>query len=347
MGQPIRVLIVDDSGFVRKRLHRGLSRDPDIEVVGMAVDAFDAKDKLAELNPDVMTLDVEMPKLNGLDFLRQIMPVKPMPVIMVSSLTKEGASVTLSALAAGAVDFVAKPSGPSDSEADFMAVLCSKVHAASRANVSALSRKRNVETAPIQTVGDSNRVICIGSSTGGPEALVELLSAFPADAPPTVIVQHMPARYTPQLAKQLDRASPMRVTEAANGDRLESGHVYVAPGGMHAKLQSVGNHLEIACYPGEKKNGHIPSVDVLFESAAEVLGRRCVATILTGMGDDGAVGLGKVRDAGGRTLAEDESTCVVFGMPKAAQAAGSVEKVVPLPKMARAVLELVSGKRFA
>ncbi len=339
MGSPIRVLVVDDSNFVRKRLARGLSADPDIEVVGLAEDAFAARRLLEEVEVDVMTLDVEMPKLNGLDFLRQLMPVRPMPVVMVSSLTREGASVTLASLAAGAVDFVGKPTDASDDEAGFMAVLCDKVKCASRANL-----KGSRDLAPQKATARqsaSGQVILIGASTGGPDALTHVMEAMPADGPPVLIVQHMPARYTPRLAEQLDRASDMNVVHATDGDPLEPGKALLAPGGMHMTLRSVAGGLCIGCRVSDKVNGHIPSVDVLFHSAVEVLGRKAIGVVLTGMGDDGARGLLALREAGARTLAQDEATSIVFGMPKAAEALGAAERMVPLDGVARAIFELV------
>ncbi|HPG24684.1 MAG: chemotaxis response regulator protein-glutamate methylesterase [Spirochaetaceae bacterium] len=340
MGRPVRVLVVDDSAFVRKRLSIGLEADPDIEVVGAAEDAFVAKRMLDELEVDVMTLDVEMPGLNGLDFLRRLMGVRPLPVVMVSSLTQEGAGATLACLAAGAVDFVAKPSGPGEAEGEFLTTLRSKIHTAAAANLAAV--RHGIASGGgarlVAPISSDRMTLCIGASTGGPEALAQVLERMPADAPATLIVQHMPGRYTPRLAQQLDRICAMEVREARTGDRLERGRVLLAPGGYQMRLLAGSDGVSICCTDEEKVNGHSPSVDVLFTSAARVLGPNCVAVVMTGMGEDGARGLAALRAAGARTFAQDRETSVVFGMPKAAQAAGGAERLVPLGKIAETLI---------
>jgi two-component system chemotaxis response regulator CheB len=328
----IRVVIVDDSATMRSLIAATLRRDPEIEVVGQAGDPLEAREAIKALNPDVITLDVEMPNMNGLEFLEKIMRLRPMPVVMVSTLTVRGAEATLEALSLGAIDCVAKPStGGADAFDD----LAAKVKAAARARVRA-SPSATAKPAERLDHKPDGRVIAIGSSTGGVEALITVLSRFPANCPPTVITQHMPGTFTKSFAERLDRLCAPRCEEASDGAPLESGRVYLAPGG--------DNHLEVTeqrcrIVAGERVNGHRPSVDVLFNSMARAFGRRGVGVILTGMGRDGAQGLLAMRQAGARTLGQDESTSVVYGMPKAAFEIGAVERQAPLERLAAEMLK--------
>ena len=336
----ISVLVVDDSATMRGLIGAALKRDPEIEVLGFAHDALEARELIKRLNPDVVTLDIEMPHMNGLDFLEKIMRLRPTPVVMVSTLTQAGADITLQALELGAVDCVAKPVGGVTVQEAF-ADLTTVVKTAARARV----KPYGGPSAPIErdkAYRSSDVILAIGSSTGGVEALMTILSAFPETCPPTVITQHMPGTFTKSFAARLDRISGAHVTEAQDGDRLEPGHVYVAPGGeMHMEVTS-SSHPTIRLYRGEPVNGHRPSVDVLFESVAK-LNRRAVGAILTGMGRDGADGLLSMRQSGARTLGQDEPSCVVYGMPRVAFEIGAVEKQVSLPRMGSAILNLCAA----
>jgi two-component system chemotaxis response regulator CheB len=336
----IGVLIVDDSATMRGLIAAALKRDPEIEVLGFANDPIEAREQIKKLNPDVVTLDIEMPKMNGLDFLEKIMRLRPTPVVMVSTLTQSGANVTLEALELGAVDCVGKPVGGVTAQEAF-AELTLKVKAAAKARV----KPYNGPAAPVERDRDyraSDVILAIGSSTGGVEALMTILATFPETCPPTVITQHMPATFTKSFAARLDRISGATVTEAKDGDRLQQGHVYIAPGGdMHMEVTS-SSHPVIRLRAGEPVNGHRPSVDVLFDSVAK-LNRPSVGVILTGMGRDGAAGLLAMRKAGARTLGQDESSCVVYGMPRVAFEMGGVEKQVGLTRMGPAILNLCSA----
>lgn len=329
----VRVLVVDDSATMRSLIAAVLRRDPEIEVVGTAEDPLDARAKIKALNPDVLTLDVEMPNMNGLEFLEKIMRLRPMPVVMVSTLTQAGTDVTLAALEIGAVDAVAKPAvGVPATEA--FADLAEKVKSAARARVRPLE-PRTVQAHEGAYHADPQHILAIGSSTGGVEALLTIISAFPADCPATVITQHMPATFTRSFAARLDKSTAASVTEAVDGAVLKPGHVYVAPGGAYHLTVSAGRCRLVEADP---VNGHRPSVDVLFDSVARA-GRPMTGAILTGMGRDGARGLLTMRSAGARTFGQDEASCVVYGMPKAAYEAGAVERQLPLGRMATAILE--------
>ncbi len=336
----VRVLIVDDSATMRSLIAATLRQDPEIEVLGFANDPLEAREAIKRLNPDVITLDVEMPHMNGLDFLEKIMRLRPMPVVMVSTLTQAGADATLSAMELGAVDCVGKP-GAGATAAEAFADLAEKVKAAARARVRPFAGPV-LRAEENRTYRAEDIIVAIGSSTGGVEALMTILSAFPATCPPTVITQHMPATFTRSFAERLDRVSGAKVAEAWDGARLQPGHVYLAPGG--------GAHLEVtgATHPtcrlrvDEPVNGHRPSVDVLFESVAR-LKRPALGVILTGMGRDGAQGLLTLRQSGAHTLGQDESSCVVYGMPRAAQEIGAVEKQSPLARMSAAILGLCAA----
>jgi two-component system, chemotaxis family, protein-glutamate methylesterase/glutaminase len=334
----IRVLIVDDSATMRKLIAAALSADPDIQVVGEAADPLQAREAIKALSPDVITLDVEMPNMNGLDFLERLMRLRPMPVVMVSTLTTRGAEATLAALELGAVDCVAKPASGTPHAFD---VLIEKVRAAAQARV----RPRGAPVAPCATEGQfapADRIVAIGSSTGGVEALLILVERLPANCAPTVITQHMPATFTKSFAERLNRTCAAEVREARDGDPLAPGKVFLAPGGdSHLEIDGV-NHLRCRVVPGPPVSGHCPSVDRLFDSVARVAKARGVGVILTGMGRDGAKGLLAIREAGGRTLGQNEATSVVYGMPKAAFELGAVERQLPLEKIGPAIRQLTN-----
>ncbi len=354
----IRVLIVDDSALMRQLLTQILSSDPEIEVVGAAADPVAARDKIRALRPDVLTLDVEMPKQDGITFLSQLMASTPMPVVMVSSLTERGGEITLRALELGAVDFVTKPKiDLTRGTATVGSEIVNKVKAAARSR----PRVRKTAVAPSTPIvgpavsgvrlRTTQRIVVIGSSTGGTEALREILTRLPPDSPPIVVVQHMPPVFTRQFAERLDGLCKVRVKEAKSGDALVTGHVLIAPGGeCHLEIVRSGAAYGVVLVPGAPVGHHRPSVDVMFDSCARAAGANATGVILTGMGSDGAKGLLAMRRAGASTLAEDESTCVVFGMPKEAIAAGGVEQIVPLDRMAIAILRAASdngsGKRM-
>jgi two-component system, chemotaxis family, protein-glutamate methylesterase/glutaminase len=331
----VGVLVVDDSATMRKLIAATLNRDPEIKILGFANDPLEAREAIKRLNPDVVTLDIEMPNMNGLTFLEKIMRLRPTPVIMVSSLTQAGAEATLAALELGAVDCVAKP-GPGMPAAQAFADLPEKVKVAARSRVRAATPA--LTSARAAYTGRDGVIVAIGASTGGVEALLAVLSYFPENCPPTVITQHMPGAFTKSFAARLDRASAATVAEAWDGAPLEPGRVYIAPGGAA--------HLEIA--PGATPrcrlreappvSGHRPSVDVLFTSMARNHSR-AVGVILTGMGRDGAQGLLAMRKAGARTLGQDEATCVVYGMPKAASDVGAVERQCSIGRMGAAILD--------
>ena len=331
----IRLLIVDDSATIRRLLSAALSRDPEIEVVGEAPEPAIARQMIKELNPDVITLDIEMPNMNGLDFLEKIMRLRPMPVIMISTLTQRGAGATIAALELGAVDYHPKPTENVAAGLEASAAeLAAKVKAAARARPRARMSGTSVpvrRNEPHFEPGDS--VIAIGSSTGGVEALIEVLSSFPENCPPTVITQHMPEHFTTSFAARLDRLCAPRVTEATDGASLTVGQVYLAPGGAaHLEVGGLGT-LRCKLKHGPSVSGHRPSVDVLFESLARSAGARVIGTILTGMGRDGARGLGALRAVGATTIGQDEASSVVYGMPRAAFEAGAVEHQLPLEKI--------------
>lgn len=334
----VRVLIVDDSALVRKILSDGLGRDGEIEVVGQAGDPYRARDLMVELRPDVITLDVEMPRMDGVTFLRRFMPVMPTPTVMISSLTTEGRRVTLDALEAGAVDIVAKPSlGVADGLPILIEDVCRRVKAAARVDVRRFAQNGAARRAvdPVATLGETtDRVIAIGASTGGVEALSRILPAFPADAPGIVIVQHMPSGFTASFAERLDKLCRMRVKEAAIGDRILPGLILVAPGGgRHMEVVRSGGEYRIGLVAGPEVNYSRPAVDVLFRSVAAEVGGNAAAAILTGMGKDGAAGLLAIRNAGGHTVAQDEATSVVYGMPQVAHQIGGAEQIAPLEKI--------------
>lgn len=333
----IRALVIDDSPTMRALITSLLRRDGEIEVVGAASDALEAREAIKQLNPDVITLDIEMPHMNGLDFLEKIMRLRPMPVVMVSTLTQAGASETLRALELGAVDCVAKPSNALSAR-DGLGDLSERVKAAARARVR--PSQHAAPPPPPRSFKPSGAIVAIGSSTGGVEALLSVISRFPENCPPTVITQHMPATFTKSFAARLDRATPARVEEAYDGAILEPGRVYLAPGGAtHLRVVRAGG-LRCRLSEGDTVSGHRPSVDVLFHSVAESAGAAALGVILTGMGRDGAEGLAAMRAAGARTLGQNEESCVVYGMPRVAFEIGAVERQLHLEKIGSSILDL-------
>ena len=345
MGKRVKVLIVDDSAVIRQLLTMLLSEDPEIDVVGTAGDPLIARDRIKELNPDVVTLDVEMPNMDGVTFLRKIMALRPMPVVMISTLTQAGANTTLEALEIGAVDFIAKPTHDVANGLSAIAQeLQSKVKAAARARVGirapAATRPKVVRP---QWSGNGERIIAIGASTGGVEALKTVLMAMPAVCPPILITQHMPPRFTTAFAERLNRECPMSVSEAVHNEAAEPNHVYIAPGGLQLELIRVGGYYRCSVTDAPPVSGHCPSVDVLFRSVARVAGRAAVGAILTGMGRDGADGMLEMRNAGAITLGQDEASSLIYGMPRAAFERGAVVRQYPLTQMADAIMDACDG----
>lgn len=338
---PVRVLVVDDSAVMRQYLSSLLSEDPEIEVVGTAPDPHVARERIKALNPDVVTLDVEMPRMDGLTFLRKIMTLRPTPVVMVSTLTQAGTDVTLEALEIGAVDFVAKPTADLASAANDLAIeLQTKVKAAARTRVGmrrGLSAQPKLR--PQRPRGAIEKIVMVGASTGGVEALKTLLMGLPVDCPATLVTQHMPPRFTAAFAERLNRECPMTVSEATHEEPIEPGHVYIAPGAYHLQLARQKGTNICVLSDSAPVSGHRPSVDVLFHSAASVAGNMAVGVILTGMGKDGADGLLAMRKAGAVTLGQDEDSSLIYGMPRVAFERGAVMRQYPLTQMADAILD--------
>ena len=365
-NRKLKVLIVDDSALVRRILTELLSADPEVEVVGAASDAYMARDKIKALNPDVITLDVEMPKMDGVTFLRNLMRLRPMPVVMVSSLTEHGAEITLDALSVGAVDYLPKPKiDLAATLGDYAEELCTKIKAAARARVrrySADAPAANLSQVPPRYSADAilpkssaprqfrttDRIIAIGASTGGTEAIREVLVQLPADTPGIVIAQHIPKAFSTPFAKRMNACCQMTVYEAEDGQQVLPGHVYIAPGDRHLLLVRDGARYVCKLDDGQPVNRHKPSVDVLFRSVAQQAGRNAIGVILTGMGKDGAEGLKEMREAGSPTIAQDEATCVVWGMPREAVAIGAAVQVMGLheiPGRLRALAESMDVTR--
>jgi two-component system chemotaxis response regulator CheB len=346
-----RVVVVDDSALVRSLLSAIINRQPDMECVGAAADPLIAREMIRNLNPDVITLDVEMPRMDGIDFLAKLMRLRPTPVVMVSTLTERGADVTLRALELGAVDFVAKPKiGVADGLERLAQDITDKVRVAAHAKLhraapSAASTHPNEgprAQLPQPGLGrlSTEKVIFIGASTGGTEATKEVLVNLPADCPGILITQHMPAGFTKSYAARLDGLCRIRVAEARDGERVLPGHAYIAPGGVaHMSVERSGANYVVRIREGEPVNRHRPSVEVLFHSAAQVVGPNAVGLMLTGMGADGARAMREMRDAGSYNLVQDEASCVVFGMPREAIAAGAAHEVLPLTQIAPRLLE--------
>ena len=339
--RPIRVLVVDDSLMFRKMLVQGLNSDPNIEVVADAEDVYAARDAILKYKPDVMTLDVEMPRMNGIDFLKRLMPQYPLPVVMISALNNK----VFDALEAGAVDFVNKPANLTREQLnDFLTQeLAAKVKIASTAKVGKLKRVDNTSiSSHITAAGGKDRIAAIGASTGGTEAIFEVVKRFKRDIPGVVIVQHMPPGFTQMYADRLNNQCEVAVKEAKTGDRVLQGQVLIAPGDRQMRLVRVGDAYQVECRGTEKVSGHCPSVDVLFSSVAKTAGNKAVGVILTGMGADGAKGLLEMRNAGALTVGQDEATCVVYGMPKVAFDIGAVQQQAPVTAIAGKVYSLLS-----
>lgn len=335
----IRVLIVDDSVLVREMISRGISADSSIEVVGMATDPFMARDKIQELEPDVMTLDVEMPKMNGIDFLRKLMPQYPMPVVVVSTVS----NAVFDALNAGAVDFASKPDARNPKNVNsFINELIIKIKIASTAKLGHWKNAGRVApSVSFSSINSSEKaLIAIGASTGGTEALLQVLKPLPKEMPPIVIVQHMPPVFTKMYAERLNNTIKLEVAEAKNGDKLVPGKVLIAAGDKHMRVKRIGGIISIDCFEGEKVSGHCPSVDVLFDSVSERFGKDAIGVILTGMGADGAKGLLKMRSKGINTIGQDEASCVVYGMPKVAFDMGGVERQLSLEDIPKALIRM-------
>ncbi len=338
-----RVLVVDDSAVVRQILSRELGRDPGLKVVGTAPDPYVARDLIVQLKPDVVTLDLEMPRMDGLTFLRKLMQHYPLPVVVVSSLTPAGGELALEALAAGAVDLMCKP-GTAFSVGDMSAGLIEKIKNAAHARPRARAALDGVANGRASVVGSglsrtTHQVVAIGSSTGGTVAIEHILRMMPPDAPGIVVTQHMPEMFTKFFADRLKQVCPLDVREAQEGDSVVPGVVLIAPGDRHLLLRRSGARYLVSVRDGPRVNRHRPSVDVMFRSVVQAAGKNAVGVLLTGMGGDGAQGLLEMRHAGARTLGQDEASCVVYGMPKVAYEIGAVEKVVTLEGMAGAILD--------
>ncbi len=341
MADNIRVLVVDDSPVFCKFIQQELDALQGIEVVGVAHNAEDAREKLLSLSPDVMTLDVEMPGMSGIDFLKRCLPERPIPVIVISSSETTNA---FDAMSAGAIEFVRKPQGGTKVELNkFIVRIATVIRYARIVNLQpkkVAHRVAETTSTPLSIVGDPRKdiVIAIGASTGGTDALVEILKRLPKNTPPVIITQHMPPTFTKMFAERIDRLSPMSAKEAEDGDRLKQGQIIVAAGGLQMRLMKDARGYYVTSKPGEKVSGHCPSVDVLFSSVAEAAGANAVGVILTGMGGDGAEGLLKMRNAGAYTIGQDEETCVVYGMPAVAFKKGAVVTQLPLQKIAEQIL---------
>ncbi len=353
------VVVVDDSALVRSILTEIINRQPDMQCIGAASDPLAAREMIRNLNPDVITLDVEMPKMDGLDFLQRLMRLRPMPVVMVSTLTERGAEVTLKALELGAVDFVAKPKiGVADGIRALAQDITDKIRIASKAHIRRLSAPAPAAApgapapaggatpplrpaSPIASLGrlSTEKIIFIGASTGGTEATKDVLINLPADCPAVCITQHMPAGFTRSYAARLDSLCKIRVKEAQDGERILPGHGYIAPGGLHFSVERSGANYIARVQDGEPVNRHKPSVEVLFNSAARVVGQNALGIMLTGMGADGARAMKTMKDAGAYNFVQDEATCVVFGMPREAINAGAADEVLPLQQIATRLIE--------
>ncbi|MBQ0922071.1 chemotaxis response regulator protein-glutamate methylesterase [Hydrogenophaga aromaticivorans] len=356
----IKVVVVDDSALVRSLLTEIINRQPDMCCVGAASDPLVAREMIRELNPDVITLDVEMPRMDGLEFLSRLMRLRPMPVVMVSTLTEQGAEITLRALEMGAVDYVAKPRiGISSGLQELATDIVDKIRVAACAHVKRLgpapaaTPAAAAGTAPGHSVSEppraplprlsTEKIICIGASTGGTEAIREVLVPLPADSPAIVITQHMPPGFTTSFAARLNSLCRINVEEARHGQRILPGHAYIAPGGHHLRIDRSGSNYVAVVEDTEPVNRHRPSVEVLFKSAARVLGPNALGIMLTGMGADGALAMREMKDAGSYNYVQDEASCVVFGMPRMAIQAGAAHEVLPLSQIAPALLNRLAS----
>ncbi|MCB2297390.1 protein-glutamate methylesterase/protein-glutamine glutaminase [Clostridium tagluense] len=343
IAKKIRVLVVDDSILFREAIARGIALDRGIEVVGTAGDAFEARDKIIEFEPDVMTLDVEMPKMNGIEFLKRLIPQYPMPVVVVSAVSDN----VFDALNAGAVDFVTKMNSVTGTNKEiFINELIIKIKIASMAKVGHL-KKDNTSERRIGKINsrNNNTIIAIGASTGGTQAILEVVKDFPPDMPGIIITQHMPAVFTKMYADRLNKLCPMEVKEAETGDIVHPGRILIAPGDKHMELNRRGNNYYVECFTGDKVNGHCPSVDILFNSVADIAGSTAIGIILTGMGYDGAKGLMKMKQKGAYTIGQDEQSSVVYGMPKVAYDIGGVTKQASLKNIPKLVYSILEDKK--
>ncbi len=344
----IRVLVIDDSALVRAILCKGLAMDPMIEVVGAANDPYQARDMIIQLRPDVLTLDVEMPRMDGVEFLRKLMPQYPIPTVMVSSLTERGAQITLDALDAGAIDFVIKPHSSIERGIEkVVQELMIKIKIASTVDVSHWKNRkeqlfRALNKGIVTNFRTTDKVVAIGASTGGTEAIRHIICNLPYNFPGMVIVQHMPKGFTKLFSERLNRDSRLDVVEAKDGDRIITGRVLIAPGDQHMEVVRRGGQYIVRCYYGEIFNGHCPSVSVLFDSVAKNVGQNAVGVMLTGMGRDGADEMLRMKQAGATNIIQDESSCVVYGMPKAAYDLGAADYVKPLSSIAPFLVETVN-----
>ena len=353
----IRVVVVDDSALVRSLLTEIINRQPDMQCVGAAADPLVAREMIRETNPDVITLDVEMPRMDGLEFLSRLMRLRPMPVVMVSTLTEQGADITLRALEMGAVDYVAKPRiGITSGLNELAHDIVDKIRIAASAHVKRLpavphappaastgTATTEAPRAPLPRLATTEKIICIGASTGGTEAIREVLVPLPADAPAIVITQHMPPGFTSSFAARLNGLCRISVAEARHGERILPGHAYIAPGGKQFRIDRSGSNYVAVVEDTEPVNRHKPSVEVLFKSAARVLGPNAIGIMLTGMGADGALAMREMKDAGAYNYVQDEATCVVFGMPRMAIQAGAAHEVLPLKQIAPTLLSRLAS----
>ena len=344
---PIKVLIVDDSALIRALLKEIIQQDPELQLVGQAPDAYVARDLIKQFNPDVITLDIEMPRMDGLTFLEKLMNARPTPVVMISSLTESGSEATFRAMELGAVDFVAKPKlGIREGMEAYADDIRDKIKAASRARLSkprAAGKTMDSSNKPSHEsrspIVGTEKIIAIGASTGGTEAIKDVLIDMPADSPGIVITQHMPPGFTKSYATRLNTLCKIAVKEASDGERVLPGHAYIAPGGMHLSVERSGANYIARVRDGDPVNRHKPSVEVLFKSAASVVGRNAIGLMLTGMGADGAKAMKEMRDAGAYCVAQDEASCVVFGMPREAINAGACHQVLPLKQISTHLME--------
>lgn len=349
----IKVLIIDDSSVVRKALTRILDAEPELQVVATAVDPYDARDKIKQYDPDVLTLDVSMPRMDGITFLKNLMRLRPMPVVMVSSYTASGAQETFEALALGAFDYVTKPSGAEVDKELYKTELIRKVKAAAAANMSTLAAEVKVSPVktdaveglsmkdPLERAKVKSKLIAIGASTGGTEALKDVMMQMPAECPPIVISQHIPESFSAPFAKRLDECSEVRVKQAEDGDLIMPGHAYLAPGDDHLMIVRDGTNLRCRLSKSPPVNRHRPSVDVMFDSVVQAMGKNAVGVLLTGMGNDGAKGMLNLLHAGAATIAQDEKTSVVWGMPGEAVKLGAAQQIEPLVRIPERIMQAI------